>query len=85
MIIALPVRDGSAALVAVRVTGFVAGTADGATKSMLPEAGMVGGRHGFEPCWHTNPSPDDPLATPLTAHDSAVFVVFVTVGVKVWR
>jgi hypothetical protein len=44
--IAAPLRVGSAALVAVTVTGLDAGTAAGARKSTLPEAGPAGAMHG---------------------------------------
>ena len=47
--IAVPLRVGSAALVAVTLTGFDEGTAAGARKSTLPEAGPVGAIHGTEP------------------------------------
>lgn len=49
MMIAVPLRVGSAALVAVTLTGFDEGTAAGARKSTLPEAGPVGAMHGTEP------------------------------------
>lgn len=44
--IATPLRAGSAALVAVTVTGFEDGTAAGARKSTLPETGPIGAMHG---------------------------------------
>lgn len=44
--IEVPLRVGSAALVAVTVTGSDVGTTAGARKSTLPEAGPVGAMHG---------------------------------------
>jgi len=48
MTIAVPLRVGSAALVAVTVTGSDEGTAAGARKSTLPDAGTVGATQGTE-------------------------------------
>ena len=47
--IAVALRVGSAALVAVTLTGFEDGTAAGARKSTLPEEGPAGAMHGTEP------------------------------------
>jgi hypothetical protein len=44
--IEVPLRVGSAALVAVTVTGSDVGTTAGARKSTLPEAGAAGAMHG---------------------------------------
>ncbi len=84
-IVALPLFDGSARLVAVRTTGFVAGTDCGATKSTLPDAGPVGATHGFDPVWQTCPAAVLPFATPFTVQITAASLVFVTVGVNVTR
>ena len=46
MTIAVPMRVGSAALVAVTVTGLDVGTTAGARKSTLPDPGPVGAMHG---------------------------------------
>jgi len=83
--IALPVRVGSAALIAVTVTGSDVGTVAGARKSMLPEAGPVGATHGTVTVWQIWPRIVFPLATPLTDQVTAVFEEFVTVGVSVTR
>jgi hypothetical protein len=85
MTIALPVRVESAALVAVTVTGFDAGTIAGARKSMLPEAAPVGARHGTVAGWQIWPRIVFPLVTPLTDQVTAVLEEFVTVGVSVTR
>lgn len=61
----------SAALTAVSVTGFVAGTATGARKSMVPGAGPVGLAQGFDPVTQTCPSVAFPLATPSTSQLTA--------------
>ena len=83
--IAMPVRVGSAALVAVTVTGFDVGTVAGARKSMLPEAGPVGAMHGTVAGWQIWPRIVFPLATPFTDQLTAVFEAFVTVGISVTR
>ena len=85
MMIAVPVRAGSAALVAVTVTGFEAGTAAGARKSTLPEKGPVGAMHGTVAGWQIWPRIVFPFGIPLTAHVTAVFGAFMTVGVNVVR
>ena len=82
--IAMPVRVGSAALVAVTVTGFDVGTVAGARKSMLPEAGPVGAMHGTVAGLQIWPIVF-PLATPFTDQLTAVFEAFVTVGISVTR
>ena len=84
-IVALPLRDGSARLVAVRTTGSVAGTDCGATKSTLPDAGPVGATHGFDPVRQTCPTVVLPFVTPFMVQVTAVSVVFITVGVNVMR
>jgi len=84
-IVALPARDGSARLVAVKITGFVVGTDCGATKSTLPDVGPAGAAHGFDPVWQTSPTLVLPFAIPFTVHVTVVSVVFVTVGVNVMR
>ena len=83
--IAMPVRVGSAALVAVTVTGSDAGTVAGARKSMPPEAGTGGATHGTVAGWQIWPRIVFPLATPFTDQLTAVFEVFVTVGISVTR
>ena len=83
--IAMPVRVGSAALVAVTVTGFDVGTVAGVRKSMLPEAGPVGAMHGTVAGLQIWPRIVFPLATPLTDQLTAVFEAFVTVGISVTR
>ena len=85
MTMALPVRVGSAALVAVTVTGSDVGTAAGARKSMLPVVGPVGATHGTVAGWQIWPRIVFPLAMPLTDHVTAVFEEFVTVEVSVTR
>jgi len=85
MTMALPVRVGSAALVAVTVTGSDVGTVAGARKSMLPEAAPVGAMHGTVAGWQIWPRSVFPLVTPLTDQVTAVFEEFVTVGVSVTR
>jgi hypothetical protein len=83
--IALPLRVGSAALVAVTVTGFDVGTPAGARKSTPPEAGPVGATHGTVACWQICPRSVFPLAIPFTNQVTAVFDVLATVGVSVTR
>jgi hypothetical protein len=83
VMMAVPRRVGSAELVAVTLTGFDEGTAAGARKSTLPEAGGAGAMHGMEPGWQIWPRIAFPLAIPLTVQVTAVFSVFVTVGVSV--
>jgi hypothetical protein len=85
MTMAAPLRVGSAALVAVTVTGSDVGTVAGARKSMLAEAAPVGAMHGTLACWQIWPRIVFPLATPLTDQVTAVFEVFVTVGISVTR
>lgn len=83
--IEVPLRVGSAALVAVTVTGSDEGTAAGARKSTLPDAGTVGATHGTEAGWQIWPRVAFPLGTPLTVQVTAVFDVPATVGVNVVR
>jgi hypothetical protein len=83
--IALPLRVGSAALVAVTVTGFDEGTTAGARKSMAPEPGPVGATHGTVKCWQIWPRIVFPLTTPFTDQVTAVFEVLATAGVSVTR
>jgi len=83
--IAMPLRVGSAALVAVTVTGSDVGTVAGARKSMLPETEPVGARHGTVAGWQIWPRIVFPLATPLTDQVTAVFEEFVTVEASVTR
>jgi len=85
MMMAMPVRVESAALVAVTVTGSDVGTVAGARKSMLPEAATVGAMHGTVAVWQIWPRSMFPLAVPLTDQVTAVFEEFVTVGVSVTR
>jgi hypothetical protein len=85
MIIDVPLRVGSAALVAVTVTGFDGGTTVGARKSTLPGVGPVGATHGIVPGWQIWPRVVFPLGIPSTVQDTAVFGVLVTVGVNVIR
>jgi len=82
MIMAMPLFVGSAALVAVTVTGFAAGTAAGARKSTLPEAGDGGEMQGFEPDSQIWPTVVLPLGVPLTDQVTAVSEVLVTTGVR---
>src|SRR5271156_3083094 len=83
--IAMPLRVGSAALVAVTVTGSDVGTIAGARKSMLPETEPVGARHGTVAGWQIWPRIVFPLATPSTDQVTAVFEEFVTVEASVTR
>jgi hypothetical protein len=83
--IALPLRVGSAVLVAVTVTGSDVGTAAGARKSMAPEVSPVGTMHGTIACWQICPRIVFPSATPFTDHVTAVFELLATVGVRVTR
>jgi hypothetical protein len=83
--IEVPLRVGSAALVAVTVTGSDEGTAAGARKSTLPEAGTVGPTQGTVAGWQIWPRVVFPLGIPLTDHVTPVFDVPVTVGVSVVR
>jgi hypothetical protein len=83
--IALPLRVGSATLVAVTVTGFDEGTTAGARKSMAPEAGPIGAMHGTVKCWQIWPRIVFPLTAPFTDHVTAVFDVSATAGVSVVR
>ncbi len=85
MTIAVPLRVGSAALVAVTVTGLEVGTAAGERKSTLPDAGPAGGMHGTVAGWQIWPRIVFPLGIPFTVQATAVFGVLVTVGVKVVR
>jgi hypothetical protein len=83
--IEVPLRVGSAALVTVTVTGSDEGTAAGARKSTLPDAGTVGATQGTEAGWQIWPRVALPLGIPLTVHVTAVLGVLVTVGVSVVR
>jgi hypothetical protein len=83
--IEVPLRVGSAALVAVTVTGSDVGTTAGARKSTLPEAGAAGAMHGTVASWQICPRIVFPLGIPLTDHVTAVFDVPATVGVSVAR
>src|SRR5271156_1092590 len=83
--IEVPLRAGSAALVAVTVTGSDEGTAAGARKSTLPDAGAAGAAQGTEAGWQIWPRVALPLGTPLTVQVTAVFGELVTVGVNVVR
>ena len=83
--IEVPLRVGSAALVAVTVTGSDEGTAAGARKSTLPDADAAGAAQGTEADWQIWPRIALPLGTPLTVQVTAVFGVLVTVGVNVVR
>src|ERR1700735_1704110 len=83
--IAVPLRVGSAALIAVTLTGFDEGTESGARKSTLPDAGPAGAMHGTEAGWQIWPRIAFPLGIPLTVQVTAVFGVLVTVGVNVVR
>jgi hypothetical protein len=83
--IALPLRVGSATLVAVTVTGSDVGIAAGARKSMAPEPGPVGATHGTVACWQIWPRIVFPLTTPFTDQVTAVFEVLATAGVSVTR
>ena len=85
MTIAVPLRVGSAALVAVTVTGLDVGTTAGARKSTLPEAGAAGAMHGTVASWQICPRIVFPLGIPFTVQATAVFGELVTVGVKVVR
>src|ERR1700691_2258926 len=82
MTIAVPLRVGSAALVAVTVTGLDVGTTAGARKSTLPEAGAAGAMHGTVASWQICPRIVFPLGIPLTDHVTAEFDVPATVGVS---
>ena len=84
-IAAAPLREGSAWLVAVSVTGFVGGADSGARYSTLPEPGPVGATHGFELSWHTWPTVALPFAIPLTDHATLMSLEFETAGVNAAR
>lgn len=82
VISALPIFVPSARLVAVRVTGFVAGTEAGARKSTFPAAGPAGAVHGFDPLTHTCPISGLPFSTAFTVQVTAVSGVLVTLAAK---
>ena len=63
---ALALREASAALVAVTVTGFAGGRLAGARKSTLPAIGPVGETQGFEPVMQICPTVALPFTTPFT-------------------
>ena len=82
MTIAVPLFVGSAALVAVTVTGFDVGMAAGARKSTLPDAAVGGAMQGFEPDSQIWPTAVLPFGAPLTDQVTAVSEVLVTTGVS---
>lgn len=85
VIVEVAMREVSAALTAVRVTGLVAGTLAGAKKSTGCASGPAGGWHGFDPARHIKPGVALPFAMPFTNHDTAASVVPETAGVRVVR
>jgi hypothetical protein len=78
VIVALALCEESARVVAVIVTVFEEGTADGARKSTEPADGPAGATQGFEPVTQIWPTVEFPLAMPLTDHEAAVSGVPVT-------
>jgi hypothetical protein len=80
--IAFPLFDASARLVAMSVTGFVAGTATGPRKSTLPLTGPTGVTHGLDPLRQICPTLVFPFGTPFTVQLTAVSAVLVTFAAK---
>jgi hypothetical protein len=79
---ALPIFVPSARLVAVNVTGFVAGTDAGARNSTLLAVGPAGAVHGLDPLTQTWPVSAFPFRTPFTVQVTAVSGVFDTLAAK---
>jgi hypothetical protein len=72
VMIALPLCEASARLVAVTVTGLLTVTVEGARKSIAPDAGAVGAKHGLEPATQIWPTLAFPFAIPSTDHETAL-------------
>ncbi len=81
---ALPLRVGSARLVAVSVTGFGVGIVAGAKYSTLPEIGPRGAQ-GFDAGTQIWPTVEFPSAIPFTVQVTAVLDEFATVAVNMAR
>jgi hypothetical protein len=78
-------REGSAALVAVIVTGLLVGRLAGARKSTLPTVAPVGETQGFEPATQICPRFTFPFSTPSTDQVTAWLGVFTMVAENVCR
>jgi len=83
MAVAAPLREGSAWLMAVIVTGFTAGTKAGAMYSTVAESGAEGGTHGFVAATQICPRSVLPLGMPFTYQVTVVSDVFSTLAAKV--